>query len=214
MGLIAQRLRGTSLPPTVTVAPVWKRRPLLCAAIAALALLSLLGRDGPGGDDYDKYHNQVFHVVYVADGDTFDVDIPDGRYHKTRIRLWGVDTPEVEGSRDGAMHYGAEAAAFAKETLLGKSVRVLLAPSRTRDKYNRLLAYVAIEESGESFNELLLSAGHAYADWRFRHPLRTQYKSLERRARRQGIGLWADIEPEQMPAWRQRMERELDYQPP
>ena len=161
--------------------------------------------DLPGGDDYDKYHDRVFTVVYVADGDTFDIDIPDGPYTKTRIRLWGVDTPEGEGSRDGAMHYGAEASAFAKKTLLGCKVRILLAPSRTRDIYGRLLAYAVMEDTGQSFGELLLSGGYAYADWRFRHPLKDQYKLLEGRSKNAGAGLWHDVRIEQMPKWRQRM---------
>ncbi|HUT47490.1 MAG TPA: hypothetical protein VMX36_14510, partial [Sedimentisphaerales bacterium] len=37
--------------------------------------------------DLEKYHRKTFTVVNIIDGDTFDIDIPDGRYQHTRIRL-------------------------------------------------------------------------------------------------------------------------------
>ena len=46
-------------------------------------------------NDLQKYHEKIFTVVNVMDGDTIDIDIPDGKYDRTRIRLWGVDTPET-----------------------------------------------------------------------------------------------------------------------
>ena len=93
-------------------------------------------------------------------------------------------------------------------------IRLLLAPSHSRGKYGRLLAYVVLQKSGESFNELLLEGGYAYADWRWDHPQKSQYKSIERQARKRSAGLWAEVKPEDMPEWRRRMEAELGYQPP
>ncbi|MCB9850508.1 MAG: thermonuclease family protein [Phycisphaerales bacterium] len=203
------------LPKSVIVAPFWKRRPVASVIVLAIAAAAILARGAPtADDDFTKYHDRVFRVIHVADGDTFDIDIPDGKYAQTRIRLWGVDTPEVAGSRDGAMYFGAEASAFAKETLMGTRVRVLLAPERTRDKYRRLLAYVTLEDTGQSYGELLLENGLAYADWRFRHPYKSEYKRIEREARSQHIGLWADVTPNDMPEWRRGMESELNYEAP
>lgn len=203
------------LPPTVIVGPVWKRRPVATLCVITALLLAIFARGASNAiDDFTKYHDRVFTVVHVADGDTFDIDIPDGKYAKTRIRLWGVDTPEVTGSRDQAMHFGDEASEFAKATLLGKRVRVLLTTERTRDKYHRLLAYVHLADSDASYGELLLENGLAYTDWRFRHPYKSEYKRIEREARSRLAGLWADVTPKAMPEWRSRMERELDYQSP
>ncbi|MCP4251009.1 MAG: hypothetical protein GY778_28560 [bacterium] len=193
--------------------PVWRRRPVLTTVILLSGALVVyergFGRTGQG-DDVSRYHNRVVAVVQVVDGDTFDVDIPDGGYSITRIRLWGVDTPEVAGSRDGAMHYGAEASAFAVQKLQDRQVRLVLAPTKTRGLYGRLLAYVYLEPSGVMFNELLVGEGYAYADWRFAHPYKRQFMDIEERARRAGRGLWAEVQPEQMPPWRQRMENERD----
>ncbi len=211
-------LRTQIISEAIRFAPFWKRRPviafgLLLVCVGAVSRFLFAG----AADDFDTYHNRVFTVVEVADGDTFDIDHPDGVHPDTRIRLWGVDTPEVAGSRDGAMLFGDEASAFAKRVLMGKKVRVVLSQRRTRDKYDRLLAYVEFADgadASESYNERLLAEGLAYADWRFDHPMKSVYKKIERQARRARIGLWASVTPDDMPAWRSRMERELNYRLP
>ncbi|MHC4596883.1 MAG: hypothetical protein ACYS19_18295, partial [Planctomycetota bacterium] len=53
--------------------------------------------------DFQKYHTKTFTVVNVVDGDTVDVDVPDGEYKYTRIRLWGIDTPETKSDEFGVM---------------------------------------------------------------------------------------------------------------
>jgi micrococcal nuclease len=158
--------------------------------------------------DIQKYHGRQFTVIKVIDGDTLDIDIPDGNYPHTRIRLWGVDTPETKDPRTDIMYYGPEASAFTKKIAMGKKVTIFLDKNnKTRDnkKYNRLLAYVQLPDK-TFLNEKLLSEGYAYADWRFKHAFFNKYKQLESIARSQSRGLWADITPEQMPKWRQKRE--------
>lgn len=157
--------------------------------------------------DFKRYHNKVFRVVRVVDGDTLDIDAPDGAKSTTRIRLWGVDTPEIAHGGGDDMHYGPEAARFARDTLDGRMIHLVLSPLDTRGKYGRLLAYILLERGGVMFNETLIEEGFAYADSRFAHHYKDQYKRTEKRARRAGVGLWAEVTPEQMPAWRRRMER-------
>lgn len=158
-------------------------------------------------DDWTRYHNKTFSVNRVVDGDTLDIDAPDKGKPVTRIRLWGVDTPEVAKSRYGEMHFGPEASAFAKKTLDGQRVHIVLAPDKSRGKYGRLLAYVYLQRGGTMFNEMLLEQGYAYADYRFKHPYKDQFKATEKRARRNGIGLWSNITLEKMPKWKQRFEQ-------
>ena len=164
-------------------------------------------RVAPQQDDHTRYHNRSFRVARVVDGDTLDIHVPDGNKPVTRIRLWGVDTPEVKRSPRGEMHFGPEASSFAKTTLEGRSVHVVLATDKTRGKYGRLLAYIFLERGGRMFNEMLLEEGYAYADLRFKHHYDRQFKEIEKRARRDGYGLWADVTLEQMPEWKQRRER-------
>ncbi|MCC7291960.1 MAG: thermonuclease family protein [Phycisphaerales bacterium] len=203
---------GAAARPAVRV--TWRyylHRPVARALliVALLALGSavyrrLSGRGTP--DDLTRYHDRTFAVVHILDGDTFDVNARDGEHAATRVRLWGVDTPEVEGSRDGAMHFGAEASAFTRSALAGRTVRLVLDSERTRDLYGRLLAYAYLDDDPISLNEKLIDGGLAYADLRFDHAYRARFEALEKHARKSNAGLWKDVQPEQMPAWRQRIE--------
>jgi micrococcal nuclease len=153
--------------------------------------------------DIEKYHAGSFKVVNVVDGDTIDIDIPDGRDNRTRIRLWGVDTPETKNEKTGVMYFGPQAEEFTRKSAFGKQVRIFLNQQKnTRDKYNRLLAYVQLPD-GSYLNENLLSEGFAYADLRFQHDLYNKYKQLESLARSSKKGLWRNVTYEQMPQWRQ-----------
>ncbi len=159
--------------------------------------------------DFEKYHAGTFTVVNVVDGDTIDIDIPDGQYEHTRIRLWGIDTPETKNPKVGVMYFGPEAAEFASRLVLKKSITVYLDESNnTRGKYGRLLAYVKLPEAG-FLNEVLLTEGYAYADLRFRHSLYNKYKQLEASARSLKKGLWEKVTREQLPEWLQRMKPNL-----
>ena len=153
--------------------------------------------------DLEKYHGKTFTVVNVIDGDTFDIDIPDGRYERTRIRLLGIDTPETGNEESGVIYFGPEAAESTKKLALGKSVAVYLdAPNPTRGKYGRLLAYVKLP-NGRFLNEVLLTEGYAYADSRFSHSFYNKYKQLQSRARSGKKGLWQNVTPDQLPQWLQ-----------
>jgi len=159
--------------------------------------------------DVEKYQGKTFSIVNVVDGDTIDIDIPDGRFNHTRIRLWGVDTPETKSKEYGVMYYGPEASEFTKILSLGKPVTIYLdTTKRTRDKYDRLLAYVQLPDGG-LLNEVLLSEGFAYADLRFRHSFYNKYQQLEASARSLKKGLWENVTREQLPEWLQRERTKL-----
>ncbi len=151
--------------------------------------------------DLEKYHGKTFAVVNVIDGDTFDIDIPDDRYDRTRIRLLGIDAPETKSEQTGVIYFGPEAAEFTKKLALGKSVTVYLdAPNPTRGKYGRLLAYFKLPDGG-FLNEVLLTEGYAYADSRFSHSFYNKYRQLQSRARSGKKGLWQNVTLDQLPEW-------------
>jgi len=204
----ARRRRRNTIPASILLPPRWRRaQPAIFLVVVILAFL--LGeravKKPVSGSDVSRYHDQTSRVVKVVDGDTMDLDIADVDHPTTRVRLWGVDTPEVAHGGQPVMHFGPEAKAFAREVLLDHEVHVVLNPERTRDKYGRLLAYLFLERGGEMFNEKLLAEGFGYADWRFNHPYKQEFEAAERRARKAELGLWKGLRPEQMPAWRQRM---------
>jgi micrococcal nuclease len=153
--------------------------------------------------DIEKYHGKTFTVVHVVDGDTLDVDIPDGRNRYTRIRLLGIDTPEIGGEQSSGMYYGPQAAEFTEKLVLGKPATLYLdSPNPTRGKYGRLLAYVKLPDR-VFLNEVLLTEGYAYADLRFGHSFYNKYKQLQSAARSAKKGLWQNVTPEQLPVWLQ-----------
>ncbi|HQA00278.1 MAG TPA: thermonuclease family protein [Phycisphaerae bacterium] len=203
-----RRFRRNRVPRRPEFWPrAWRRHPLAFVILLAVAgVLSYQRVKTPFGTDHERYHNRTFTCIHVVDGDTFDIDAVDGMRASTRVRLWGVDTPETVKPGTAPMHFGPEASAYAKSRLLGQRVRIVLAPDRTRDRYDRLLAYVYPPDSQSTLNEDLIEQGFAYADPRFPHPWRERFLQLEERARKAKAGLWAAVRPEQMPEWRQRME--------
>ena len=153
--------------------------------------------------DTQKYHDKTFAVINVVDGDTLDIDIPDADKNYTRIRLWGVDTPETKKPNTPIMYFGPEATEFTTKKTLGKKIRVYLNTQKAnRDRYNRLLAYIKLPD-GTIFNEELLKNGFAYADSRFKHQFYNRYKQLQAVAKNQKKGLWKNITPDKMPGWLQ-----------
>lgn len=141
-------------------------------------------------------------VVEVVDGDTVDVRFEDGT--EERLRLLGVDTPEVhtevdpaefegvpdtEAGRSCLDTWGDHASEFATERLAGKTVRVVVDPAADRrGGYGRLLAYV--ETNGDSFNYALLEEGYARLyDTEFTE--RDRFVAAQRQAQSNGTGLWS-----------------------
>ena len=130
-------------------------RKVIYAALVAAVLggLGLADRAGFLGkqDEPDpiKYGGRTFKVVHAVDGDTFDIGIPDGQYTHTRLRLWGIDTPETKDPRRPGYvgFFGPEASQFTKDQTLHKNVRIELEPEKdSRDKYHRLLAWVYLPD--------------------------------------------------------------------
>jgi len=205
--------------------PLGARRSwLLIIAFAVLVVLVAADRlvlvpsrqnDLPA-DDWRRYHEQIYTVSRVVDGDTVDLDVPDIQQQRrtTRVRLWGVDTPEKARGKRQAMHFADRATAFVVAQVQGKAVEVRLHPHKdTRGKYGRLLAYLVVPETHQVLNEMLVVTGHAYADRRFGHQHMERYVQLEDTARREHRGLWAQATPEQWPAWRRRMVESDEPQP-
>ena len=129
-----------------------------------------------------------FTVIKVVDGDTIWVD-NGGRM---KIRMIGLDTPEMVDPRKPVQCFGREASAQAKTILGGQSVYLETDPSQdTIDKYGRTLAYVWTA-SGRLFNLDMIADGYAF-EYTYDLPYRYQadFKAAEGDARTQGRGLWS-----------------------
>jgi len=170
--------------------------------VALLAGLIVADRVGVFGQrplpDEEKYGGVAFHVVRVVDGDTIDVNVPDGKYPHTRIRLWGVDTPETVKPDALVQHFGPEASRFTKQACYGKQVTLRLERRDLRDKYGRLLAYVILPD-GRMLNRILIEEGYGYADPRFEHTHQREFRKAQDAARAAGRGLWKDVTDADLP---------------
>ncbi len=170
-----------------------RRRGIAIASAVGLLLLILLdqrGWLGYRGTDLQRYDGASARVVGVVDGDTLDLDLPDGEASTTRVRIWGIDTPELAQPDRPAQPGAIQAAAVARQRAYGDTVRLRLQPHRVRDHYGRLLAYVELS-IGVSLGELLLAEGWARADPRWPHDELERYAQLEATARQRGQGLWS-----------------------
>ncbi|HEX9370404.1 MAG TPA: thermonuclease family protein, partial [Roseiflexaceae bacterium] len=88
-------------------------------------------------------------VVEVIDGDTVDVRLNGA---VVRIRLIGIDTPEVVDPRRPVECFGREASTRAHELLDGQTVALEADPSQDdRDRYGRSLRYLWLPD-GRLFN--------------------------------------------------------------
>jgi micrococcal nuclease len=98
-----------------------------------------------------------------VDGDTVDliVDLGFTVHMRTRFRLLGVDTPEV--NRIASREAGLAATAFAES--LAPAGSTVIVESKKTGKYGRWLGLIfPLDEEGnrrESVNASLLAAGHA-----------------------------------------------------
>lgn len=90
----------------------------------------------------------------VEDGDTF---VYDGQ----RVRMLGIDTPEVDSPyHDGNQDpWGTEASNFLKKKVMAATeIKMIRIPQL--DPYDRMLAYLILD--GRNVNAEIVAAGHAY----------------------------------------------------
>lgn len=180
-----------------------RRRRVRRVAFALIGLLAVsivscrLTPSGKAVSDWSVYDQKEFTVSHVIDGDTLEIEAGDDGNDRTKVRLIGIDAPETDE------HWSTAATGYVRGRADDKQVVIRLEPTRTRDRYGRLLAYVYLSDR-ESLNLALVRDGQAYAHRGFRHTMAAQFEQAENEARRKQRGLWKDVRPEQMPPWRQQ----------
>jgi micrococcal nuclease len=109
-----------------------------------------------------EYHARCERVV---DGDTIDVilDLGLGVFKRERLRLLGIDTPEVYGRvEDEERARGRAASEFVSSFIEGRDIIVRTFKDR-KGKYGRYLAVVFYRQAGTTFNvnKHIVDNGHA-----------------------------------------------------
>ncbi|NTV31583.1 thermonuclease family protein [candidate division WWE3 bacterium] len=127
----------------------------LITTLIAGAILTVIGILYPNANKPQSTSGQnEFVVTRVIDGDTFVIDTGQ------KIRLIGVDTPEIAKKTPPAECYANEAMLFTQKQLENKTIRLEKDVSET-DKYGRLLRYAYLND--ELFNQTLVEHGYALA---------------------------------------------------
>lgn len=130
----------------------------------------------------------VARVVDVVDGDTIDVVISGS---VERVRLLGIDTPEVAHPGKPGECHGEIATAFTEELLPVSTLVDLSRDVVGRDHYGRLLAYVHRSDDGVFVNYELARQGHAESLHIAPNGIhRVLIAQAVDQARREGLGMW------------------------
>lgn len=156
---------------------------LLALTLAQATPVRLAAPDGA-----ERHSEEPARVVSIQDGDTITVTTA-GRTEK--VRLVGIDTPEMEDVRPEFREAAKAAKEFARALLAAESVTLERDTHQAdRDKYGRLLRYVILADK-TNVNEVLVCKGYARVYDRFSFALKPQFKQCEADARRQHLGVWS-----------------------
>ena len=127
-------------------------------------------------------------VTIVYDGDTIQVKFKSGQ--RKIVRLIGIDTPELEDSREDVKFLAYMAKRFTFCHLYLEEIS-LSYDWQLEDKYGRRLAYVWTDKEG-LFNKFIIKEGfaNAFLHFPFRNDYREDFMEAEREARKLGKGIW------------------------
>lgn len=125
--------------------------------------------------------NLLVGPVRVVDGDTLDVA-------GVKVRLFGIDAVEMDQTcrhpTRGTWACGAEVARALARLIDGRDA---ICESHGQDRYGRFIAICRV--NGQDLGGALVDAGWAFAYKKYS----TLYEARERRAVREGRGLWTSV---------------------
>lgn len=125
-------------------------------------------------------------VVGVHDGDTATVLDSENVQHK--IRFNGIDAPELKQA------FGNQSKKHLSDLIFGRNVTVKVSK---RDKYNREVGVVYLEDKDVNYLQILFGYAWHYKKYESEQPEedRKNYAEAETTARNSKRGLWADPNP-------------------
>ena len=110
----------------------------------------------------ELYNYKVKKITKVVDGDTIDVIIDLGYKISvdTRVRLLGIDAPEIRTKNPEEKSKGIEAANFLRAFLDGYTEHdQVILQSKKLDGFGRSLGHIFL--NGENLSDIMLINGHA-----------------------------------------------------
>ncbi len=134
----------------------------------------------------------IVRVTDVVDGDTFWSSRDDGG-GSVKVRMIGIDTPEISHDGDPADCWANEAWAHSRKGLVGKLVWLTF-DGECIDPYDRSLAYVFRDNTDVGFwNRNLVRQGYATVfTFDNNDTFAGDIEADARAAREEGLGLWSN----------------------
>jgi len=141
-------------------------------------------------------------VTDVVDGDTMDIEYPNGS--SDTVRLLAVDTPETHSANepeefpgiDSSTHlrsWGEKATDFTSSWVAGERVHLQFDKQEgRRGRFGRLLAYVYVG-NGSMLNRILVSKGYARVYEEGNAVYEEEFLELQKEARDNHRGLWGPL---------------------
>lgn len=170
-----------------------KKNSLIYTIIAILFIIFSIFYQVVEPSIFPSVSNDIYEVTHVADGDT--ITVKDSAGQELKVRYIGMDTPESVKPNTPVQCFALKSSNYNKELVLGKEVK-LEADVEDKDKYNRFLRYVYIDQNGdgnydEMVNEILVKDGYAkVATFPPNVKYIDKFKADERFARNNNLGLW------------------------
>ncbi len=121
-------------------------------------------------------------ITCVIDGDTVVLNTGD------RVRMKGIDAPELHHPVIPAQRFGEEARDFLKNLAEGKRCFLEYDDYDSKDMYGRALAYVYVDNTDLNAEMLLRGFAYLYTFKPFRK--KAAYTACEREAREKHRGVW------------------------
>ena len=139
--------------------------------------------------EYDQYDNQVVTITRVVDGDTLYVS--NKKIGEEKVRLIGINAPEIQHPTKGKECFGDEAHIFAQKTYLGQEATLTIDKSQDlRDRHERLLGYISID-SNDIGHELIRRGYAREYTYRSSYQNQERYRDAEDNAQQLNFGLWS-----------------------
>jgi micrococcal nuclease len=127
----------------------------------------------------------ITKVTRVIDGDTFETETGE------KVRLVGINAPEISDI------FGEEAKQHLIDLIGGKTVDLEADHiSSDRDRYGRLLRYVALNNS--DVNKQMVLDGYAFAYLKYHFEKEAEYKEAQITANQNHVGIWGSDKKEKI----------------
>jgi len=131
-----------------------------------------------------------YEIVKVTDGDTVQV-LVDGE--KIKVRIIGVDTPEVVSTTEPVQCYGPESSVFAEQLLEGSSVYLEYDESQgVLDSFGRTLAHVWTEDQKLYAAEAIRNGFGVEKTYSADYKYKQMYLENQSKAKESSIVLWGN----------------------